>query len=148
MARFHEDEIVQDKNDSTRYGPVKQVLPLEGGVQYYKVLWPHPHGMMSVLEEDLVPFNTERGPMSDFLESVFSGRDEFLRLVTSYRLSETDFVANEHPVFFRIQKLDERLELIGVEARSGGVERVQGVLERTLLGKTIGCHKPEEFIAA
>lgn len=94
MARFQVDEIVQDRNDSTRYGPVKRVLPLEGGAQYYRVLWPHPHGMISVLEEDLVPFNTERGPMSDFQESIFSGRDEFLRLVTSYRLSKERPIKN------------------------------------------------------
>ena len=88
MARFQVGDDVQDRNNATRYGTVKKVFPLEGGAQYYKVLWPHPFGLTSVLEEDIQSFNPERGPQSDFLESNFSGYEEFLRLVTVNRLSK------------------------------------------------------------
>ncbi|MDD2454453.1 MAG: DEAD/DEAH box helicase, partial [Synergistaceae bacterium] len=94
MARFQVGDDVQDRNNATRYGTVKKVFPLEGGAQYYKVLWPHPFGLTSVLEEDIQSFNPERGPQSDFLESNFSGYEEFLRLVTVNRLSKGQPIKN------------------------------------------------------
>lgn len=88
MTHFNVGDFVQDRNDSTRTGTVTNIYPLEGGAQYYKVLWPHPFGLTSVLEEDIQSFTPERGPQSDFLDSNFSGYEEFLRLVTVNRLSK------------------------------------------------------------
>ena len=94
MARFQVGDYVQDRNDSTRYGPVHRVLPPEGGVQYYKVLWPHPHGLRTVLEDDLLPYDPERGVYVDFISSVFSGYEELLKTVTVQRLSKTQPIKN------------------------------------------------------
>lgn len=94
MPRFQAGDLVQDRNDSTRYGPVYRVLPPEGGVQYYKVLWPHPHGLRSVMEDDLIPYNPERGAYEDFISSVFSGFEELLKAVTVQRLSKSQPIRN------------------------------------------------------
>lgn len=88
MALYKVGDDVQDRNDPTRYGSVKSVFPVEGGAQYYKVLWPYPYGLTSVLEESIQLFNPERTPESDFYNSNFSGYEEFLRLVTLNRLSK------------------------------------------------------------
>ncbi len=94
MARFQVGDDVQDRNDSTRYGTVRKVLVPEGGVQYYKVLWPHPHGVKSVMEDDLLPFNPERGAYQDFVASIFSGFEEFLKIITVKRLSKNQPIKN------------------------------------------------------
>ncbi|MGI6252344.1 MAG: helicase-related protein [Aminivibrio sp.] len=88
MALFNVGDDVQDRNDPTRYGSVKSVFPVEGGAQYYKVLWPYPYGLTSVLEESIQLFNPEREANSDFYNSNFSGYEEFLRLITLKRLSK------------------------------------------------------------
>lgn len=94
MPCFQVGDLVQDRNDSSRYGPVRRVLPPEGGVQYYKVLWPHPQGLRTVLEDDLLPFNPERGVYEDFVSSAFSGFEELLKNVTVQRLSKAQPIKN------------------------------------------------------
>lgn len=94
MPCFQIGDLVMDRNDSTRYGPVRVVLPLEGDVQYYKVLWPHPYGLRTVLEDDLLYFNPDKGVYEDFISSIFSGFEELLKNVTLIRLSRTQPIKN------------------------------------------------------
>lgn len=94
MAHFKAGDYVQDRNDSTRFGAVIKVYPLEGGAQYYQVLWPSPHNLTTVLEQDIQYFNPERGPYTDFLDSNFSGYEEFLRLITVSRLAKGQPIKN------------------------------------------------------
>lgn len=94
MAKYNKGDHVQDINDSTKYGTVEKVFPLEGGEQYYQVLWPYPCGLTSVWEEDISPFNPDRGPDSDFISSSFSGHEDFLRFITVNRLSKGQPIKN------------------------------------------------------
>jgi hypothetical protein len=77
MTHFNVGDFVQDRNDSTRTGTVTNIYPLEGGAQYYKVLWPHPFGLTSVLEEDSFKLHPGTGPQSDFLDSNFRAMRNF-----------------------------------------------------------------------
>lgn len=94
MAKYTKGDHVQDINDSTKYGTVEKVFPLEGGEQYYQVLWPYPSGLTSVWEGDIAPFNPHRGPDSDFISCSFSGHEDFLRFVTVNRLSKGQPIKN------------------------------------------------------
>lgn len=94
MPRFQVNDIVQDKNDSTKYGTVRSILPLEGGVQYYRVLWPHPYGLTNVMECDLVLYDENDDEETDFINSKFSGYEEFLRVITVQRLSKKQPIKN------------------------------------------------------
>lgn len=94
MPLFQVNDIVQYRNDSTRYGPIRDVLPLEGGVQYYKVLWPHPYGTTSVVEDDILLYDENGNSQTDFLNSKFSSYEEFLRLITVHRLSKNQPIKN------------------------------------------------------
>lgn len=87
MATFSVGDIVQTRNDATKYGPVMKVLEPSGGVQYYQVLLPHPQGLTMVAEDYLLPFSQiARTPYDEMVQGVFSGYNEFLKVITVQRL--------------------------------------------------------------
>ncbi len=87
MATFSVGDIVQTRNDATKYGPVMKVLEPIGGVQYYQVLLPHPQGLTMVAEDYLLPFSeVVRTPYDEMAQGAFSGYNEFLKVITVQRL--------------------------------------------------------------
>lgn len=94
MPLYKMSDLVQSKNEPNRYGPVLSVMEETGGLQYYQVLWPHPQGPTTVLEEDIVSYHPVASPYDELQQSRFSGYWDLLKIVSLQRLMKDQPLKN------------------------------------------------------